>query len=634
MDFSDDIWGHVLSFIPSLRLLGLFAQTHRRAHYLVQHSPVAQPAFRQQYFQRYNQTGGGKDELKSIHALSRMFFVKGSSTTIRQQLPTVQLDLFTEQQTEEARQFDRGIQPQDKIFMGYFGMGLLFNSNKNSGPIAVWGDFDGIRVFDSIESLMNKNDDCISVGIEEEEAVLTMIPHPIQDTIYYLGFASGSIWQVRMNKKGDTGRHLHECIAKAKIHSNEVTSLRFAIHTPLVSCSLISASVDGTVFQFAGGDLSNYPERIGSLSSPILSLDSVEHSDGQHLIVTGDDKGYVSLWKRGEDDNTSWGHRFCRVPGNNAITDIKFCPSKNGDLFVVAGDNAGKLTMFQVDDLLELDLKECFGPRSATRSAPVETIRAVDSMLLVAAGSNIQCYHLPWTEEETLLRHLGTFQASAQTSLLSLVIRHNQQHLVGLARDGSVYSWSYDHRLEAPAEQAQGRKRKRGSSQSVAKMELNEQQMSQSAARMKIILQAFQYHLGDKNSAVDDDRRVAYEKRSGVVSCQACQGEDASSFVCRVQRKHLADMNVKDNVTKLHQRLKSTSRVKKMMTKGNEDSWTCQRCFVDNFVEFKRCFVCRKWYNHPLTKRKSHEKVCSDASTKRKADEKPSTDSTVAWPEP
>ena len=223
---NDDIWCHVVSFIPTLRQIRLFSQTNKRAQELVHSSVATEPCF-ERFFRRefgsnddidYDDSSNDDDNdnviLSHQHSLTRVKqeddgtsnydnnndddnnnnnnnntnaigkndFRRNSGALVnttrnrkrnnrhlngrggREGLRSMhslllnhtkalpqkfgKVGILSKEDEASALSYDKSVQRMDLCF-GYFGFASLFSD----GPVAVWGDFDGVSFLPSLQEM-------------------------------------------------------------------------------------------------------------------------------------------------------------------------------------------------------------------------------------------------------------------------------------------------------------------------------------------------------------------------------------------------------------------------------------------------------------------------------------------------
>jgi WD40 repeat protein len=471
---SDDIFHHIISFLPSCVDLGNLSVTNWRAFSYIHQSHCANPIFKTLWQKQYNNmyhsttTTREDDARRSFQSLYYYpQFVKSNAP--KNHLKGFRkLGILSPTQERAALLYENG--DEEANCMGYFGMQLLWED-----LVVVWGDFQGIRLLSGgIQGLLHDHNDdhddtnnrevVLSIG-EEESHVLTILCLPDQKIIF-LGFSSGKVWSIQAitttitittttsdttTTTTTTKQYSYRCVSSAMKHTNEVTSLCFLPEDG----GLLSASVDGNVYKYPNattmhGSLDN-AICLFEVGNPVLTMSAIDHR-GRTYLVTGDQGAYVSLWWQTTtiDD---WQHSFIRLDNQNVPTETLLWLDGRSDLYVIVGDNGGRLLCWRLDDHLELELMgSCVVNTNniLTTTQQIECFAVCGNLLLVANGRKTTVFSLPDGVRHSIPKLIGSPLSShprsqRYASVVSCFLCHDRQSLVTLCRDGTLHEWNYNN---------------------------------------------------------------------------------------------------------------------------------------------------------------------------------------------
>eukprot|EP00547_Thalassionema_nitzschioides_P000274 CAMPEP_0194215980 /NCGR_PEP_ID=MMETSP0156-20130528/18159_1 /TAXON_ID=33649 /ORGANISM="Thalassionema nitzschioides, Strain L26-B" /LENGTH=543 /DNA_ID=CAMNT_0038944637 /DNA_START=341 /DNA_END=1969 /DNA_ORIENTATION=- len=321
--------------------------------------------------------------------------------------------------------------------MGYFGMKQLWQD----GPIAVWGDYQGIRLLSrGIEQLMEDEErKAISIG-QGVSRVLSVIVLA-EKNFLFVAFASGMVSCVRVTRSRRDD-HTYETISSASAHTNEVTSLSI-VFTNGNDSGLFSGSVDGKIFKYpraVDGSLEGATLICNLGSSAVLTISTLNHPSGRTFLLTGDAGGYITLWW-GTYGSKEWHNTYSKLKSKrDAVPTQSLLWSTDSNLYIICGDNSGGISFLEVNELLELD----FIGRKDTHSM-VESFEVSGNLLLVCGGFQVSCFVLPDANENafTFQGTLSCYSQVTQSTILSSFLCHSRQSCITLCRDGTLQEIQY-----------------------------------------------------------------------------------------------------------------------------------------------------------------------------------------------
>ena len=213
---------------------------------------------------------------------------------------------------------------QFDLKLGYFG----FQPLSSSGTVAVWGDFEGVKICSpsNFKLISNSNSNYNSAQIislcDSHGSVLTLLSHPNYPNLLHMGTSQGGrakrLQPHYLNKLiflTTLARHRGAAgtmISIPNIHHPTPNNPHYNFNNPHttseITCllpsnsnpsAILSASFDGTVVVFPNGlnpnlnfNLSN-PNTLITNNSAITALATYK----QTLLVTGDVQGKIKIWK-------------------------------------------------------------------------------------------------------------------------------------------------------------------------------------------------------------------------------------------------------------------------------------------------------------------------------------------------
>ena len=371
--FGEDLLYLIASFLPNLQQLVSFCQSSKRSHYLLYKSIHSENLFRGIFLRAFGEEGiignfennlSWKERWAMIRGMRRGLVLKSKkikgiripqSRTNNQRLRQT-LGMLHERDEWDAIYYENPeFLEDDSHGVGYFGMEILHlpkppNAPDNWKPlVALRGDFDGIRILNSIEEAVFEQDsdgddakdesgyrvardDFVSVGDEDDGQVLALIQCDLSlaslngenicgrpPPCCFIGYASGSVAAVTATLSDEGDKYNFSISASYQAHEAELTALTF------VNCSstlgenepvLFSADCDGKVYFYPnalnpsrGFSMEDsFMAFVSTNDCPILSLSStVIHSEHQSysVLCTGDGGGNIRLWLKSHVDLAS-----------------------------------------------------------------------------------------------------------------------------------------------------------------------------------------------------------------------------------------------------------------------------------------------------------------------------------------
>lgn len=126
-----------------------------------------------------------------------------------------------------------------------------------------------------------------------------------------------------------------------------------------------------------------------------------------------------------------------------------------------------------------------------------------------------------------------------------------------------------------------------------------------------------------------EDAKSSFDYFSGLSSCTICTRRGEGAFVCRVQHEHSRGLDTSPSAD-LFRKL---DRTKRAWIMDGESTWLCVPCNVDNKIEKKRCFMCRRWKDGKKKRGKCDGTIHKRTSSKKvKKRSKPITQQSQSGP--
>lgn len=560
-DFSDDILHQIYAFIPTIQNLKSFAFVNKRASLWMFGGKTTDPLFGAAYERAFGEKRCG-DGRKAWHELYRIrqCLSRASGVGPSSQLNTVGV-LSPEQETQ-AVGYDHSLYREGQC-LGYFGMTRLFPEGE--GPIAIWGDFDGIAMVPSINDLLPSDGSSVETRpnkqfswIQGNSQVLCVLASPLSydadasSTIFFLGYASGQVQAVKAVKEGD--RYSYEVISTAHVHTDEVTALAVV---PLDTPCVASSSVDGTVMVYpkSFSKHSTVDNAVEACKAPnnekILVLAATRaEKDGNVFLCTGSSEGVLTRWcPVGASRDLKW-KMTSSVPigtvGANTPTNIDFLHDTS-DTFVV-GTTSGCLSTYTMNLSMEAPLLCGFNQRNVVPTAhvgSVESVKIVGNVLLT--GGAHEGHLMAWNVRTlspigSIVAHPGRLHPPSQSFLrcavITTIVWNERESIVILCRDGNVREYSYSSASLKMQEAAltQAAQTAPSSLFPLKSFMANANETSRGRMRMRVIQAGLQNkkdpHISfvGVDGKVYEDVKAAFDHFSGLSPCIYCtqRGEGVS----------------------------------------------------------------------------------------------------------
>jgi hypothetical protein len=223
---NDDLLCHIASYIPTLQSLASFSATSKRARLMLANSAHSERLFRGVYVTNFGdkETQGNydinlswKDRWAMIYNLKKALRFPSKLDTESNDNLRSTIGVLSERDEQDAIFYDNPQygDPERDLCNGYFGMHMLHlppppNATENwQPPIVLHGDFNGIRIFNSLQDAIcnpvdgeiRESPRFISLGDDQYGGQVLSIIHCDGFTTgtptCFIGYASGRVAAVR-----------------------------------------------------------------------------------------------------------------------------------------------------------------------------------------------------------------------------------------------------------------------------------------------------------------------------------------------------------------------------------------------------------------------------------------------------
>lgn len=342
---TEEVLLQIALFIPNLSYLISFCKTSKRMQRLLYTSVHSEKLFRGPFLQTFGKGGmignfemilSWRERWGMIYGLRRCLVHHNSSdmlslndtseTSLR---PRETIGVLSRAEESSALFYDNpDWNFSDDSSNGYFGMKILHlppppnAKNDWQPPVVCHGDFNGIKIFNTVNAIFDQNAQPRFVSLGDDEGggqVLALVQCDVSPLVneqtntsqpsFFIGFASGRVAAVNAT--------IAECGLKYNFfisgfhdaHENEVTSLVFvnSIAGGKSSKLLYSACGGGQVYCYPNALCPKHnfsmEESVLAISSngSIFSMASTTIQTEDHsfsVICTGDGEGKIRLWMR------------------------------------------------------------------------------------------------------------------------------------------------------------------------------------------------------------------------------------------------------------------------------------------------------------------------------------------------
>ena len=590
-NLSDDLLYQILLFLPSMNDLHSFVLSMKRFNELVHHSPISENLFCAIYKHRFGDIGS-KSHWRARYGLKTCLLRVSRDPTAT---PTyTSISILTDKQERQALLYDNG-SGNTNLSMGYFGMKELWES----GPVCVWGDFRGVRLVPSLDSLMKKDrnlekEQTVSIVLDES-MILTVMVH---GQFLFLGCASGKVHIVSATKE-QPGQYSYEVINTATNHKNKVTSMSILPSPP----RLITASCDGACWLFPESiskTCFKVAQQIISVDQAILNIQGVDRS----TLWTSHSSGILYLWKH----NPPHGWVKHQVVDTPPPIQTLALPGFKG---VIIGDNQETIHAVTTHTLQ--------WHTTCKVGRPAELLSRFGDALIVGGGTQdgglsiIQLeqstddFTLSFGKHHVLKCHPGKRLQGviAFSSIVSTFVVPARQSLITLSRDGTLAEWKFETlnsvTIAKQRKENTHKSRKRpqspeatslcGNLDTLIEFMKNADARTISRTRMRIIQCAFQQqHVPTCSSVCVDgvlykDISAVFNCYSSLPSCSIC----SDPYLCRMVHHHMQGLMGSLFETQLFLMLHNATSVKM-----EDVDWFCGTCHVGNQDSSIKCRLCQK----------------------------------------
>lgn len=507
---SEEVLLQIALFIPNLSGLISFCKTSRRMQKLLYTSVHSDKLFRGPFLQTFGERGtvgnfemnlSWRERWKMIYGLRRGLMQQHSSdmsslngTNNMLLHPRRTIGVLSRAEEDSALFYDNpDWSSTDDISNGYFGMKILHlppppnAANDWQPPVVCLGDFNGIKIFNSLNSMFqNTQHRFVSLGDGEGGGqVLSLIQCDASLSMncqtnrsqpnFFIGFASGRVAAVNATIDEYGQKYNFRISGFHDAHEHEVTSLAF----------VNGSDGDSEKFLYSGcggGHVYCFPnalraERDFSMNESILAFSStdaifsmasttVETEDYSIAIIcTGDSNGKIRLWLRPPSfhlSDTYFVLSQVKQAGTRTglVTRMKFV---HNNLLVTCTNN-GDLRIWKLqcwDELCRYNNGE-IGPKPKLKlkydkmnlhNGAVEVVMNVGDILLTSGGNDgkvigvdlnnglilqsIDCHageRLQNSEGSTLL---------AKSCVVDMIVSGKEGCMISLCRDGTLQRWNF-----------------------------------------------------------------------------------------------------------------------------------------------------------------------------------------------
>ncbi|KAL3786930.1 hypothetical protein HJC23_013265 [Cyclotella cryptica] len=506
-ELCNDVLYNIASFLPTVQSLVSFCLTSKRVSIILENPSLSENLYRCIFVSMF---GGErcehgdydinltwKQRWARVHAINTglQSFTRTMSKSSCTILPKSIGVLRRQAEDEALYQDNPEFTPLDRgnLSPGYFGVHKMSNlpPPPNAGidwepPIILNGDFNGIRIFDSIQNFISgKKRNFSSILNENDGQVLSLARckwnqeacKAQNPPCCFLGFASGCVSALTATLSSDGGGYVFSTERQHHAHSCEVTALT------IVDCSSTTDQTGKILFSAShGGQVCYYPNAMNPLenfnmksypafsnSHPIFSMTSTvisKENDSTILLCIGDSNGTVGVWSASSgllsrcNEGSEIFHLIARHESARQylVTALTFV-QKN---MFVSGDNQGDIRVWDLDcthgsmrnaDNLSLSLKLRRHIKSA-HNGSVELCMNIRNVLMTSGGNdgNIVGWDtVSWKKIGVFCCHQGkdvlhpTTQAShvLKSCVVGAILTGRDGRLVSLCRDGVISEWVY-----------------------------------------------------------------------------------------------------------------------------------------------------------------------------------------------
>eukprot|EP00804_Cyclotella_cryptica_P020164 CCRYP_014920-RB/>CCRYP_014920-RB protein AED:0.18 eAED:0.21 QI:257/0/0/1/0/0/4/0/852 len=498
-ELCNDVLYNIASFLPTVQSLVSFCLTSKRVSIILENPSLSENLYRCIFVSMF---GGErcehgdydinltwKQRWARVHAINTglQSFTRTMSKSSCTILPKSIGVLRRQAEDEALYQDNPEFTPLDRgnLSPGYFGVHKMSNlpPPPNAGidwepPIILNGDFNGIRIFDSIQNFISgKKRNFSSILNENDGQVLSLARckwnqeacKAQNPPCCFLGFASGCVSALTATLSSDGGGYVFSTERQHHAHSCEVTALT------IVDCSSTTDQTGKILFSAShGGQVCYYPNAMNPLenfnmksypafsnSHPIFSMTSTvisKENDSTILLCIGDSNGTVGVWSASSgllsrcNEGSEIFHLIARHESARQylVTALTFV-QKN---MFVSGDNQGDIRVWDLDcthgsmrnaDNLSLSLKLRRHIKSA-HNGSVELCMNIRNVLMTSGGNdgNIVGWDtVSWKKIGVFCCHQGK-DVLHPTTQASHVLKSCVVGAILTGRDGRLTGMTYE----------------------------------------------------------------------------------------------------------------------------------------------------------------------------------------------
>jgi len=509
---SDDLICIALSFLPSVQCIFSYCMTSKRS-YKILSSLLFEKILKTLYVSEFGLKGlkikeenpkFWRNEWHNVNSLRRGL----KSQAILDEIIPIKdqniqdmvsrrktISLLSPKEENEAIFYDNpSVAPStsNQFCLGYFGL-KSFHIKLQQNPsdpniyeevkVAVWGDFNGLRILESASNLpfMTGQPQHHTIGESGYGQVMAVLPAPsslsmIGHPCVFVGCAFGAVLSIRH----EISTNRYSIVSSSFSHSNEVTALDWLCQS---ECNeyLISGGCDGKVYLYPNSTSEYHNFELNSRvlcctnASPILSLVSYKmetvFDDGIQLLITGDSDGNMTLW-RSISHSTGVPSIFQSMKVYESSDDCRITNLQVvRQQYLISGDTSGSVRVWNIsqekkstgkgskkDNFIEPNLSFKI---PAAHGGTIEVIELIGNVLLTTGGSDgfIRGWDLKSGDLiGSVSCHKGVFvhpQRTSHAHVKSAVVGHiftGHESLLSLCRDGTLHFWEYGRICEAHVE--------------------------------------------------------------------------------------------------------------------------------------------------------------------------------------
>lgn len=470
-EFTDDILHQIFAYVSTMQDLRSFAFVNKRAHQWVFRSKGTDALFGALYDHAFGPENARPDGRKAWRSLYNLRQSLSQDIHVTNPFQLNNLGILPPDRETEAVGYDHPLHFRNGQCLGYFGFTRIFPNG--DGPLAIWGDYDGICLVPSVEDILPSNpyagrrDTKPFSKIPGDSQVLTVLASPLSfvedtnSTTLFLGFASGKVQALRVEDKD--GRYSYDTVSCVIAHKDEITTLTVL---PTYPPCVASSSVDGSVMVYPGS-MSSKPTLENAVmgcrsTDKILCMAATRWGEEKQVILcTGDERGRLTLWSQQQVSRHSGYHPLCWggmssmmiEDGGSLPTVIQFLHQESDTL--VVGTNSGGLFIFRARLMEPLVVLERIAEVPRAHVGAVDSVRVVGNVLLTCGG--YEGHVIGW-DSRTLMPigsiavhpgrlyppiHEGRLQVLLKCAVISTIVWHERESLVSLCRDGTIQEYSF-----------------------------------------------------------------------------------------------------------------------------------------------------------------------------------------------